>query len=131
MDSWSPLPQGSFKLNFDGPSKGNLGQAGFGGAFRNDRGQICNIYYTKLGLESNNAAELMGLLQGIISARNQGLLPLIMEGNSALILSMATKLQNGSSNSKVSFSWRLEYELQQLANLLSEPMAITFQHVRC
>ena len=43
---------------------------------------------------------------------------------------MATKLQNGSSSSKVSFSWRLEYELQQLVNLLSEPMAITFQHFR-
>ena len=29
-DKWEPSPQGSLKLNFDGASKGNPGEAGFG-----------------------------------------------------------------------------------------------------
>ena len=51
---WYPPPQGSIKLNFHGALKGNPGQAGFGGDFRNNKGQILNIYYKKLGLERNN-----------------------------------------------------------------------------
>lgn len=43
---------------------------------------------------------------------------------------MAIKLQHGSSSAKVSSSWRLDHELQQLALLLSQPTAINFQHVQ-
>ena len=81
-------------------------------------------------MESNNAVELVGMLQGIIIAQNQGSFPLIVEGESDLILNMASKLQNGSNSCKVSFSWRLDHDLQQLADLLSEPMEITFQNIR-
>eukprot|EP00253_Pinus_taeda_P019485 PITA_19485 len=39
-DTWKLPEQGTFKLNYDGTPKGNLGPAGFGGFFRNSKGQI-------------------------------------------------------------------------------------------
>jgi hypothetical protein len=33
-EKWEPPPQGFIKLNYDGASKGNPGQAGAGGLFR-------------------------------------------------------------------------------------------------
>lgn len=55
---WSPPPEGVFKLNFDGASKGNPGPAGFGGIVRNSRGETQLIYYGSIGWDSNNSAEL-------------------------------------------------------------------------
>jgi hypothetical protein len=53
--SWSLLPTGFLKLNFDRASKGNLGPIGFGGAFHNSSGQLLWIYADYIGIENNNA----------------------------------------------------------------------------
>ena len=55
-----------------------------------------------LGIESNNAHKLMCLLHGICITFNEDFLPLIMEGDSQLILNIAIKLQNGTNYTKVS-----------------------------
>ena len=52
-----------------------------------------------------------------------------MEGDSQLTLNIAIKLQNGTNYTKVSPSWRLNYDVQQLALLIYEPSYITFQRV--
>ena len=43
---------------------------------------------------------------------------------------MAIKIQHGSSSAKISSSWRLDHELQELAVILSQLAAINFQHVQ-
>ena len=55
---WSPPPSSTFKLKFDGGSKGNLGPTRFGGAIRIYQGQIQGIFWGSLGFSSNNTVEL-------------------------------------------------------------------------
>lgn len=43
-DRWQVLQNGFIKLNFYGASKGNPGQAGIGGIFRNSHGEACRVY---------------------------------------------------------------------------------------
>ena len=64
-DTWSPPPDGVYKLNFDGASKGNPGTFGFEGTIRNNVGKIMWILFGKIVHDSNNAAELEGLIEGI------------------------------------------------------------------
>ena len=65
MNSWLRPPASSFKLNFDGATKGNLGPAGFGGAIRNSAGNILSILWGPIGNSTNNMVELEGLINGI------------------------------------------------------------------
>lgn len=58
---WSPPATHSYKLNFDGAAKGNLGLAGYGGIFRDVVGSALHIYHGSLGRDTNNTAELEGL----------------------------------------------------------------------
>ena len=41
---WSPPPDGTFKLKFDGASKGNPDLTGFGGVVRNNVGSIQGVF---------------------------------------------------------------------------------------
>eukprot|EP00253_Pinus_taeda_P028947 PITA_28947 len=59
--SWIAPPINSYKLNFDGASKGNPGPAGFGGIIRNHNGTPPQIYFGNIGWDTNNSAELEGL----------------------------------------------------------------------
>jgi ribonuclease HI len=45
-------------MNFDGASKGNLDQSGYGRVFRNNKGNILIIYGGHMGINTNNSAEL-------------------------------------------------------------------------
>eukprot|EP00253_Pinus_taeda_P013273 PITA_13273 len=55
---WNAPPKHSYKLNFDGASKGNPGIAGFGGILRNHEGTPMQIYFGNIGWDTNNSAEL-------------------------------------------------------------------------
>ena len=101
---WDPLPENVFKLNFGGVSKGNSGRAGFSGVIRNNHGSITHLFYGNSGFNSNNAVEPDGLIAGLSLVQQKGLLPIIVEGDSAIILSMASKLLHGSQVSKVTTS---------------------------
>lgn len=82
--NWSPSSHITFKLNFYGASKGNLGLAGFGGILRNSDGNILQIYYGSIGINSNNSEELEGLWQGLLIAEEVNLSPLEVEGDSQI-----------------------------------------------
>lgn len=128
--AWIPPPSGMVKLNFDGASKGNPGLAGYGGVFRNHTGIPILIFMGSIGWDTNNSAELEGLWRGIILAHRQKLFPLIIEGDSQILIRIANKLQNGSPVHKVSHSWRMAHRLESLNNWLSQNQAITFKHTR-
>eukprot|EP00253_Pinus_taeda_P005945 PITA_05945 len=61
VKSWIAPPINSYKLNFDGASKGNPGPAGFGGIIRNHNGTPLQIYFGNIRWDTNNSAELEGL----------------------------------------------------------------------
>ena len=62
-EHWAPSPDKFFKLNFDGASKWNLGKTL--GAIRDHNSEIIQMFYGSLGLDSNNAVELEGLVEGL------------------------------------------------------------------
>eukprot|EP00253_Pinus_taeda_P011523 PITA_11523 len=68
LTKWSPPPRNMYQLNFDGASKGNPGQTGYGGVFRDHLGTPHLIYLGSKGWDTNNSAELEGLWQGLTLA---------------------------------------------------------------
>ena len=52
----APPPLEFIKLKFNGASKGNLGPTGFGGLFRENEGEILEIYVKFLGIHKSNVA---------------------------------------------------------------------------
>jgi hypothetical protein len=69
---WNPPLERFVKMNFDGASKGNLGQAGYGRVFRNNKGNILRMYGGQMGINTNNVVELQALEEGLHS-RGPGL----------------------------------------------------------
>jgi len=129
-DFWTPPKEGLLKFNFDGASKGNPGCAGFGGIFRNALGQAIWVLHGFIGQDTNNSAELEGLLHGLQLAKEKGWFPLIIEGDSRIILRMAIKIQAGKPATKVAKSWRLEGRLERLGEMLKSSEACTWSHIR-
>eukprot|EP00253_Pinus_taeda_P001915 PITA_01915 len=127
---WQAPPTSTFKLNFDGASKGNPGDAGYGGIIRDSEGKPIRIYFGNIGWDTNNSAELEGLWQGLLQAGNLNFQPIIVEGDSQILINMATRLQNGSNARKIALSWRLEARLNALAKKLSNFNAISFSHTK-
>eukprot|EP00253_Pinus_taeda_P008637 PITA_08637 len=127
---WIPPPIKTYKLNFDGASKGNPGHAGFGGIIRDSKGSLLQLYFGNIGWDTNNSAELEGLWQGLSIARELNLHPLMVEGDSQIIINMATRIQNGSQTRKVAHSWRLEARLNNIERELHQHRALTFLHTR-
>ena len=128
--SWIPPPRNSYKLNFDGASRGNPGEAGFGGILRNHEGNPLKIYYGYIGWDTNNSAEMEGLWQGLMIAKNLSLHPLIVEGDSQILINMATRIQNGAQARKVASSWRLEARLNNIELELRTNRVISFHHTK-
>ena len=81
-DCWNPPPNGFLKLNFDEASKGNPGKAGYDFILRNNEGKMLGYGYGFLGIESNNAAEIEGLIQGLEWVLENFHEPIIVEGDS-------------------------------------------------
>ena len=83
-----------------------------------------------IGEKSNNVSKLKGLLVGLVMATQQGWLPIILEGDSQIILQMATKLLHGKLVSKVANNWKMTHSLEQLRGLLSMHYEVQIHHVR-
>jgi ribonuclease HI len=113
----TPPPQTIFKLNFDGAAKGNPGLAGVGEAIRDSGGEILGIYWGCIGVNTNNVAELKTLLAGLVMASTHGWFPIILEGDSQIILQMAKAMLNGKQVHKVADNWRMAHNLEQLGKI--------------
>jgi len=130
LTQWTPPPKNTYLLNFDGASKGNPGITGYGGVIRNSQGIPLKIYFGSIGWNTNNAAELEGLWLGLQIAHHQSFMPLIVEGDSQIIINMASKLQQGSAAQKVSRSWRMATRLESLQTWLQNNKSTSFKHIR-
>jgi ribonuclease HI len=102
-----PPPPGFHKVNFDGASKGNPGHLGYGAVIRNNLGQIQILTAGNLGYDTNNSAEIWGLIKGVQMALDQNLTCLIIEGDSKIIIDLAIKIMNGRDPGKITPSWHL------------------------
>ena len=76
--SWCPPPSLVLKVNFDGAARGNAGDVGYGGVCRNCNGEIIQAFYSSLETDTNNSAELEGMIQGIQIIIGNGWLPMIV-----------------------------------------------------
>jgi hypothetical protein len=112
--SWSPPPLSFIKLNFDGPSKGNLSIDGFGGVFRSDNERIL----------SNNPTKLIALEEGLKMDLKKHFTKLVVDGNSQLIIH-----STGSPLSKISTSWRLKSSLERISILITQNLVLIPAHV--
>ena len=128
--SWRPPPFRVFQLNFDGASRGNPGQTGFGGVIRDHQGKPLTTFFGSIGWNTNNATELESLWRGLTLAQEHRYFPLIVEGDSQILINMALKIQQGSSIHKFSSSWRMATRLEGLQNWLQENRAISFKHIK-
>ena len=86
MNSWYQPPGETFKLNFDGSSKGNPGLVGFGGVCHDSTGSILYVFYGFIGIDSNNAVKSEWILQGVKIFFGFGWISTMIEGYSRIII---------------------------------------------
>jgi len=129
-EAWEPPPTNVFKLKFDGALKGNLGPTGFGGAIRDSKGSMVGLYWGYIGENTNNVAKLKGLHVGLAMAANYGWFPIILEGDSQIILQMTTKLLHGKLVNKVADNWRMAHSLEKLRAMLRNHSEVQTHHIK-
>ena len=128
--NWIPPSPGVFKLNFDGASKGNPGQAGFRGIIRNFNGEIQHLYFGSIGWDTNNLAELEGLWQGLRLTLQHNLFPIIIEGDYQILIHIANQLLWGADPNKVTHSWCLAARIDKISDWLHRNRVVSFTHVK-
>lgn len=128
-EKWLPPPMHMYQLKFDGASKGNPSNSGFGGIFRDYKGAPLLSFLGSKGWDTNNLVELEGLWQGLILAQGKGFFSLIREGDSQIIINMVSKILQGTPSSKVSNSWRMAKRLELIECWLSSHRAVTLKDI--
>jgi ribonuclease HI len=83
-----------------------------------------------LGHDTNNSTELWGLIRGIQLASELNLQPLIIEGDSKVIITLVTKIINGTDPEKITPSWHLLGPLSLLQDFLHPTLTLVTSHIR-
>eukprot|EP00253_Pinus_taeda_P033746 PITA_33746 len=124
-------PKDNFiKLNFDGASKGNPGNAGFGGIFHDNQGNTRWIYAEWGGEMTNNEAELWVVQQGLRIVIHNGYKNLEIEGDSQMAIEILKKPNNKNNWEQVTNSWRTAGIIQEIAELMKGVEYNIFKHVK-
>ncbi|KAG2713072.1 hypothetical protein I3843_04G149000 [Carya illinoinensis] len=84
--AWSMPSDGWVKLNVDGSCRGNLGSCGGGGVIRDEGGRFLATFSSKYGIGTNNEAELKALIGGLTLCKELGLVNLVIESDSMLVV---------------------------------------------
>jgi ribonuclease HI len=92
---WLPPPSGFMKLNTDGSVLGNPGKASAGGLLRDSNGKWIHGFAHNLGITNSLAAELWGLRDGLLLARNLNITKLIIEIDAKSVVDL---LHNAHTN---------------------------------
>ena len=111
---WSPPPDQVFKLKFDGACQGNPEAAGYGGVFQDHNGRIITMYMGEIGIDTNNSAELECMIQGFQCLVREGRIPVIIEGDTHILIEKTKRMVSGKTCEKVSYRWRLASHLDTL-----------------
>lgn len=111
------------KLNFDGASKGNPRDFGFGAIIRNNIGDTIYGVYGGLGLSTNNEAEIRALEAELNLCVQIGISRVIIEGDSQIIINDIIK-----SNFQC---WKLRKWLPHINYLLENIATFEINHVYC
>ena len=118
------------KLNYDGASKGNPRQAGARGIFRNSRGASYRGFAMDIGHETNNEAELSEVKQGLMIAKRENFQCLVVEGDSAMVIGVLKKLQQGTPWETISKIWRTTNLIREIGSLIQYIQYLIPSHVR-
>ncbi|KAF5178256.1 hypothetical protein FRX31_032156, partial [Thalictrum thalictroides] len=79
---WCAPPPGYVKVNTDGASRGNPGQAGWGLIFRNNKCEVLGTGYGGLGIATNFFAESAAIVEALRIAIEKGWSNLWIEADS-------------------------------------------------
>ena len=129
---WTLPPRGFLKLNVDGCSRGNPGQSGIGGVFRDENGVISVMFSGPIGVGDSLRAEIFAVMEGVRKAKELNIKKLIIEGDSEVVIGWLTKDQNGLwkyNNERRKFKWLVrEMEvktcwIKRSANSLADGLA--------
>ena len=112
----------TYKLYFDGCSKGNPGKAGAGAVIYKNNMEVFSISIFVGEKETNNVAEYTGLLIGLKEAVKLGIKDLVVNGDSQLVI----KQMKGEYQVKAPNLIKLFTEAKQLEKEFEK---ITFNHV--
>ncbi|CAI9775522.1 unnamed protein product [Fraxinus pennsylvanica] len=120
--TWKKPMVGRAKLNVDGSSLGNSGQAGGGGVIRNDKGMVLAAFATNFGIASNNEAELRALLEGLKLCQHIGVFHVDVECDSKIVVEWMLKRK-----CTVWYLWDFWEELLNLMNLFEIQVSHQFR----
>jgi hypothetical protein len=84
----------------------------------NNKGENLHITTENLVHNTNNSAEVWGLLVGLQAAMELDPFPIISEGDSQIVINILSHLLNGADPEKLSPSWRLTTGIMRINSIL-------------
>lgn len=111
---WSRPFQGWCKLNVDGSAKDGLISGG--GIIRDEHGNLLAAFLTFYGEGTNNYVEFLALLEGLELCREMGLINLMIECDSQIVV-------GGVRKGEIAH-WRLEFFLRNCLKALLDTYTI-------
>ena len=98
MGRWRPPPDAVLKINIDGSSRGNLGQASVGGIGRDTDGNVIFIFSIHKGFHSNNVMEALAIKVATERAYSLGWRRMVCESDSQIVVDMINNQSVDDSN---------------------------------
>ncbi|GLJ45310.1 hypothetical protein SUGI_0953810 [Cryptomeria japonica] len=118
---WSPPKTRIIKVNFDGASCGNPEKSRYGAIIRDEFGNFVGANYGPLRINTNNMAEMVGLVAGMEWCVACCFQNVEVEGDSQIIL-------NGISKQRFE-NWKLEAYHPKIKKLCDSLNSLTFKHI--
>ena len=119
---WQASPYPFCKLNTDGSAVDNPRLAGVGGVLRDHQGRWLTRFSTRMGITSNNLAELEAIRQGLMLAWNKGVKFLQLELDSKVVLHWLT-------NKNINYPTNMLPLICDCRNLLDQGWEVHVHHV--
>lgn len=126
---WKPPSHGFLKFNIDGASKGNPGEAGYGGVLRDDEGNIQVIIHSYLGKAANNMIEFMAMETCLEILLRYNIQNVTIEVDSELVINSAKRINVGATPEKISEHWKLLQIYQRIQVHLRMFRTLALVHV--
>ncbi|XP_057821930.2 uncharacterized protein LOC131034453 [Cryptomeria japonica] len=120
MAKWSPPLFPSFKLQFDGATKGNPGKSRIGVIIFDHSSNIVMAVGKYIGYGTNNMAEFQALSFGLDLAHSLNIKDIVIEGDSMLVCQAVA--------AKKCISWHMQYLLENILLQLNGFSTFSISH---